>query len=273
MHKRVGLIGNPVEHSLSPFMQNVALRHHGIDAEYELWHTEAEDVQRQVTSLRVEDTIGANVTIPHKQTVMSWLDDVSPTARAIGAVNTIINDGGRLRGDNTDAYGFQASLSEEAPALRATQAVILGAGGAARAVIVALKGMDFARVVIGNRTPEKAEALAREFGVEHASLDHTLSLLSQADLLVNATSLGWHDESPCPDATLRSLPQQAVVMDLTYRETPLLRTAKDAGYVAVDGLGMLVHQGARSFELWFGLKPPVDQMRDAVLAEQRHRSA
>jgi shikimate dehydrogenase len=270
--KRAGVIGDPVEHSLSPHMQNAALREAGIDAQYELWQTSLEDLPARIASLRSSDILGANVTVPHKQAVMELVDDVTDVARKIGAVNTIIPTKDGLLGDNTDAYGFRTSITEKIgmPLLRTV--VVLGAGGASRAVIVALEEMDADRVVIANRTDSRAATLAQEFGVEMAPWSAVREMVfSDVDFLVNATSLGWQDELPISEKDLSRLPKQAVVMDLTYRDTALLRAASARGHAVLDGLGMLIHQGARAFELWTGIAAPVEVMRSAVLAEQAKR--
>lgn len=262
--KRVGLIGNPVAHSRSPQMQNAALQAANIDAVYELWQTEAEDIEDRVRSIRDEAIAGANVTVPHKQAVMPYLDDISETAQLIGAVNTIIPVSGRLIGDNTDAYGFAASIYERYPNFSPVTAIVLGAGGASRAVIVALKQMGATDVIVVNRTLAKAESLAAEFGVASAEWSVLDVLLPRANVLVNATSLGWHDEEVVPAEMIALLPEESLIVDLTYRDTPLLQVAADNHLRALDGLGMLIHQGARSFELWFGREPGIDVMRQAL---------
>lgn len=271
--RRAGVIGEPVEHSLSPAMHNAAFAALGIDARYDLWGTALADLPARIATLRAPDVLGANVTVPHKQAVMPLLDETSETARRIGAVNTIIPQGDRLRGDNTDAVGFRRSIEAAWPRRRIARAVILGAGGASRAVIVALQEMGVETITISNRTPAKATALAGEFGIASETWDEVaVAAFPAADILVNATALGWHGEMPIPVAALDRLPAGSLVMDLTYRQTPLLRAAGGRGLDVLDGLGMLVHQGARSFELWTGAEAPVDLMREAVLAEQARRA-
>lgn len=261
---RVGLIGNPVEHSRSPKMHNAAFAALGMDHTYELWHTEDREVASRVGSIRDTDIAGANVTVPHKQAVMQHLDEISETARRIGAVNTIIPDGDRLIGDNTDAYGFRASILERFPKFAPQTAIVLGAGGASRAIIVALQEMGASEVFIVNRTSVKAERLASELGASFAAWEDLPALIPQTSILVNATSLGWHDEEVLPGDVIKLLPKTAIAFDLTYRDTPFLRAAADNGARTLDGLGMLIHQGARSFELWFGVKPPVEVMTAAI---------
>ncbi|HEV2127191.1 MAG TPA: shikimate dehydrogenase [Thermomicrobiales bacterium] len=276
--RRCGLIGNPVEHSLSPVMQTAAFRETGIGGSYELWPTTDSEVPARVAELREPDVLGANVTVPHKQQVMPEIDEISETARRIGAVNTIINRGGHLVGDNTDAYGFARVVASTGfGASPESRALVLGAGGAARAVIVALQQAGFGTVEIANRTPERAATLARELDRE-GTVSPVLwgdleTVLSSVDLLVNATSLGWHvGELPLDIARLGLLSERATVVDLTYRDTDLLQVARRRGLMAVDGLGMLIHQGARAFELWTGVEAPVEAMRAAVEIEQRGRA-
>ena len=277
--KRSGLIGNPVAHSLSPVMQDTAFRESGVDGSYELWLTTDAEVAARVASLRDTGVIGANVTVPHKQRVMPELDEISDTARRIGAVNTIINRDGHLFGDNTDAHGF--AITVRATGLEVTPesvALVLGAGGAARAVVVALQELGVGRVEIANRTPDRSRTLAAELDghggrVTSVLWDDLETRLPSANLLVNATSLGWHSgELPLDIARMGLLSSRATVVDLTYRDTDFLTVARKQGLVATDGLDMLIHQGARAFQLWTGVAPPVAQMRAAVEAEQRRRA-
>lgn len=272
MTRRIGVIGDPVQHSLSPHMHNAAFRALGIDATYELWETPLAGLASRIASLRDADVLGANVTVPHKQAVEPMLDGISETATRIGAVNTIVRTPDGLVGENTDAYGFRQSIEAAYPGLELPKAVVLGAGGASRAVIVALVQMGVRDIVLANRTPERAMGLATEFGISMVPWEHVVGeSFPSADLLVNATALGWHNEIPVSPAAIDRLPHGTLVMDLTYRDTPLLQAAAEKGRPTLDGLGMLVHQGARAFELWFGQPAPVDTMRDAVLAEQDRR--
>ena len=265
---RVGLIGDPVEHSRSPRMHNAAFASLGMEANYELWHTHAADLEARVAGLRGGTIAGANVTVPHKQGVMPYLDEISDTARRIGAVNTIIPRDGRLIGDNTDAYGVRASILERFPDISPHRAVVLGAGGASRAVIVALQELGASEVLIANRTLTRAEELADELGGRGVAWDELPIALPSTDVLVNATALGWHDEQVLPDEMIAMLPPQALVMDLTYRHTPFLQSAQRHHLRGLDGMGMLIHQGVRSFELWFGITPPLDVMTAAARADE-----
>ena len=262
--RRVGLIGNPVEHSRSPKMHNAAFAALAMPHTYELWHTESDDVASKVTSLRDPGIAGANVTVPHKQAVMPFLDEITEAAHRIGAVNTIIPRGDRLVGDNTDAYGFTAAILEKYPDFAAETAVVLGAGGASRAVVVALQQMGAREVVVVNRTESKAQAISDELGASHVPWSALADLVENASIVVNATSLGWHDEEVLPAEVMKRIPVTSMAVDLTYRNTPFLLGAAAYGVKHLDGLGMLIHQGARSFELWFEVQPPVEVMRAAL---------
>lgn len=263
---RVGLIGNPVAHSRSPRMHNAAFAALGMEGYvYELWHTEAEDLADTVNRVRQADVAGCNVTVPHKESALALVDDVAPTARRIGAVNTIIPRDGRLVGDNSDAYGYAASIRETYPDFVLDRAIVLGAGGASRSVVVALQDMGASEVIIVNRTLARAEKLAAELGASSADWSTLPELLPMANLVTNATSLGWHDERVLDADLVDVLPEGALVTDLTYATTPILKDAASRGLRTLDGFGMILHQGVRAFELWFGVTPPVDVMRDAAL--------
>lgn len=263
---RLGVIGDPVAHSISPAIQGAALRETRFAATYERWHTAAADLPARITSLREGGVLGANVTVPHKQAVISLLDAVQPLAQRAGAVNTIIHHGDRLIGDNTDIEGFDAALAVVCPDVAGRPAVVLGAGGAARAVVLALEQVGATPITVCARAPARAAALAAALApsvIDTAGTDlQTLrELLGEARLLVNATSVGWvGDEMPIPADLLAVLPADTVVFDLTYRDTALLRAARARGLAAHDGLVMLVHQGARAFTLWTGLTAPVEAM-------------
>lgn len=274
---RVGLIGYPLGHSLSPVFQQAALDARGLRAHYELWPTPPEEVPAAIARLRAPDTYGCNVTVPHKEAVLPLVDELAPAAARLGAANTIIRlPDGRLRADNTDLDGFRRSLVERELPLTGRSVVVLGAGGAARAVLVALADLGVARIVLANRHPERAARLIADLDLGSTAVPVALapaalrSFLGDAALIVNATSLGWHgEETPlAPDL----LPPGAAVYDLTYRSTALLRAAGARGLVAIDGLRMLVYQGARAFELWTGSPAPIAIMlaaAEAALAARR----
>ena len=267
----MGVIGDPVAHSISPAMQQPALDALGVAATYERWHTPAADLKDRISGLRASDVLGANVTVPHKQAVIALMDEISDLATRAGAVNTIVNRGGGLFGDNTDVYGFATSLLEACPDACGREALVLGAGGAARAVALGLAEAGVTWITIHNRGVERAHRLAADLEpIEIQVAESTTDLekaLSTVAILVNATSLGWHaGETPLDPDWLLTLPAMALVVDLTYRDTDLLLTARERGLSTLDGLPMLVHQGARALELWTGRSAPVEVMMTAALA-------
>ncbi len=273
--QRVGLIGYPVRHSLSPAFQQAAFDALGLEVRYELWPTSPDQMSERVAGLRSHDILGANVTVPHKQRAFDLVDSVSDLARRAGAVNTILKQGDDLQGDNTDVAGFLAPLKSRQLEPSEMKVVVLGAGGAARAVVVALQAARCPNIVVANRTPQRAAALAQELGgmIEICGLDEELNLqLRRADMLVNATSVGWEaDQLPLDEQALRALHPAAVVYDLTYRQTTLLSVAARNGHPTLDGLEMLVAQGAESFRLWTGENPPLALMLEVARSAARSR--
>jgi shikimate dehydrogenase len=281
----LGLIGYPVSHSLSPVMHNEAFRRQQMNCHYSAFAVRPEDLPAAVAGLKALGFLGANVTIPHKEAVMAYLDEVAPTARLVGAVNTIVNRGGRLIGYNTDGWGFMASLEEAGIRVTGLQVVVLGAGGAARAIAVHLAMAGVAGITIANRTLSRAEELARAIqpaapevpvrAVAAGSREEQAALMD-AGLVVNCTPLGMEGEhvDKTPVADMNLLPQRAVVYDTVYtpRETRLLREARMRGLRTVGGLGMLVHQGACAWEYWFGRRGPVSVMYEAAEAALQARS-
>ena len=255
-------------------MHNAAFRYLEFDVTYEALEVPPAALQEVVSSLRNEHVFGANVTVPHKQAVVPFLDTLSDAAAAIGAVNTIVNDGGRLMGHNTDAAGFLRALIEADFGPHDKRVVVLGAGGAARAVVYALLTAGVAELGVYNRTPDKAEALVNAFStlgtvnvIEPGDLD---ARVRGADGLVNTTSVGMArgghdpDTSPLPGALV---PYRGFVCDIVYRppKTRLLRDAEATGLRTQNGLPMLVYQGAEALELWTGRDAPVEVMRRAAL--------
>jgi shikimate dehydrogenase len=262
--KRLGVLGWPVAHSRSPAIHRAALAALGLDGySYQLLPVPPELFDETVRALGAAGFVGANVTIPHKEAALALADNATERARAIGAANTLTFADGAITADNTDAPGLIASL-DESP--RGKSAVVLGAGGSARAAAWALKDAGAADVLIHNRTPERAQRLAAELGVTFAP-----ELPRAADLLVNCTSVGLSDA----DASLKATPIPAdwissfdCVVDLVYRsdDTPLIAAARELGKSVVDGLEILVQQGALSFEIWTQEAPPLQPMRDAARA-------
>lgn len=269
----LGVIGDPVAHSASPAMHNAALAHTGLDYVYIACHVTPDGLPDLGTSMRTLGIRGLNVTVPHKQSVMAVVDELSEAATRIGAVNTIVHEAGRLLGDNTDAYGIAASLREDGGlAQLPPRVVLLGAGGAARAVLHAvLEDTGVEQVWVLNRTLERAQQLVDELGCGRAVAGplNDSAPLNQAGLLINCSSVGLAphvDVSPLGDGA--GLHDEMVVVDIVYKplRTLLLQQAEAAGARTVDGLGMLVHQAARAFELWTGQPAPVAVMRQALLA-------
>ncbi len=255
-------------------MHNAAFEHLGLEATYEAFEVPPAALREAVSSLRSEQVLGANVTVPHKQAVVPFLDALSDAAKAIGAVNTVVNDGGRLMGHNTDAAGFLRALVEADFGPRDKRMVVLGAGGAARAVVYALLTAGVAEVGVYNRTSAKAEELVGAFSpfgtvdvVEPGDLD---ARVRGADGLVNTTSVGMArgghdpDTSPLPGALV---PYRGFVCDIVYRppKTRLLKNAEAMGLRTQNGLPMLVYQGAEALKLWTGRDAPVEVMRRAAL--------
>jgi shikimate dehydrogenase len=275
--RQIALIGNPLSHSISPAFQQAAIDYYSLDAVYEKWETEPRAVEETLNTLRGQNCIGANVTVPHKETVIPYIDTVDDLARVLGAINTIVNRSGRLFGYNTDGEGFLRALREQANgAIRGRQALVLGAGGAARAVVMALLRARMV-VTVANRTKERADRLVDDLipyagpgQLQAAAYDvSTLSEISpRTALIVNCTTVGMRhspaeNESPLP-ADL--LPGQAIVFDIIANplETKLLQDAKRRGARTINGLSMLVYQGAAAFELWTGMPAPVEAMMAAA---------
>ncbi|NTV64296.1 MAG: shikimate dehydrogenase [Oscillochloris sp.] len=268
------LIGDPVAHSRSPAMQNAALADLGLaQIAYAAAHTPLADLPARVAALRGPVYLGANVTLPHKQAVLPLLDDLEPEAARIGAVNTIYKGAqGRLIGANTDAPGLLGDLAEVGLQLAGRSAILLGASGAARAAAFALAGAGLARLTIANRSLDRAEQLAAALTATPGSAIQAIALadpalaaqITSADLLINATSLGWHaDETPLPDPPVGP---HTFVYDMVYRQTRLLREAAARGAATRDGAGMLVHQGALAFTRWTGRPAPLAVMWAAFRA-------
>ena len=274
----LGVIGDPVQHTASPVMHNAALGATDLDYAYVAFHVAADQVRTVPAAMRALQIRGLNVTVPHKVSIMAGLDEISDEARGIGAVNTISNDDGHLTGHNTDAYGVAASLEHDG-GLRTFPAkvVLLGAGGAARAILyVVLQRPEVEEVALLNRSAGRAQQLAEDLDPEGKRVRvgglEDCDQVGDAGLLINTTSVGMEpeeDKSPLADETC--LHGGLVVLDIVYRplRTRLLAQAEAAGARVVEGLGMFVHQGARAFEIWTGEKAPVDVMRRALTGAQR----
>jgi shikimate dehydrogenase len=267
-HARLaGVLGWPVSHSRSPRLHGHWLETLGIDGAYVPLPVQPDRFADAVKALADLGFRGANVTIPHKQAAFEVCDLVDATARRAGAVNTLVFRDGRIEGSNTDGFGFLESVREQAPGWQPAQGpvVLLGAGGAARAIAAALLDAGCPLVTLVNRSRDRAEALARDLGGAVAVSE--APPLEDAALLVNTTSLGMQGQPPLA-IDLAPLPEAAIVADIVYvpLETPLLAAARARGLAGVDGLGMLLHQARPGFEAWFGAAPRVDATLRAVVA-------
>lgn len=276
---KFGVVGHPIKHSLSAVMHNAAFRELGLAYTYAPYDVEENILGEFISSCR-EDFIGLNVTIPHKLAVIPFLDDLSKEARLIGAVNTIKFENGKATGYNTDGVGFVRSLQEASVPVAGKRFLILGAGGASRAIIFQLVA-DGAKVSVANRDRSKAEDLASDVEGKTGRPINVVSYdtkdlevhLKDVDVLVNTTPVGMHPatgETVIPSAII---PEGIVVVDIVYNppETMLLREARMRGCRTVGGLGMLVHQGAEALRIWLGVDPPIEVMRGVLLAEFRRK--
>ena len=258
-----GVMGWPIMHSRSPKLHGYWLDHYGLAGAYVPLAIKAEGLEAALRALPALGFAGCNLTIPHKEAALRIVDEASPLARRIGAVNCIVvRADGSLEGRNYDAFGFTESLRERAPDLRfdAGPAVVIGAGGASRAILAGLTDEGAPEIRLINRSPARAQALAAEFGgpVRAVPWEARTQALEGASILVNTTSQGMVGEAPL-DLALDALPVSALVVDIVYvpLETPLLAAARARGHRVVDGLGMLLHQARPAFEAWFGIDPKV----------------
>lgn len=270
----LGVLGDPIKHSKSPLMHKIALQTAGIEGDFVPLHVKPDQLEDAMKGIRALHFRGVNVTIPHKVEVMKYLDEIDEGARSIGAVNTIVNDNGRLKGYNTDGIGYVRSLKEETSVeLKGARIVILGAGGAARGVIHALLEEQPESIIILNRTRDKADQLAQEWTTESIpvtgySHDEAKNVLATVDVLINTTSVGMAPLSDELPLETNLIPKGIIVSDLIYNplETRLLRESREhRGCTVHGGLGMFVYQGAVAFEYFTGVAPAVEQMRAAVL--------
>lgn len=276
MSATLGIIGFPIRHSISPVFQQAALDHCQIDATYRAWEVVPDDLGTFVTGLRSAEVLGINVTVPHKEAVIPHLDELDGWASEAAAVNTIVNRGGRLTGHNTDGYGFLRALKEQGGLdPHGRRVLVLGAGGAARGVVLALVREGVGRLTIANRTLVRAQqlaTLAQARGIAGQAIPLGGSSLAQAaaqaELIVNCTTIGMAHGPAENGSPIRcqEVPPGALVYDLVYNplETPFLRGALQAGARVLGGISMLVYQGAASFEMWTGQPAPVAVMLEAA---------
>ncbi|MBB4954764.1 shikimate dehydrogenase [Agrobacterium vitis] len=268
------VVGYPIKHSRSPLIHGYWLKQHGISGSYKKIAVEPSDFSVFLDRIREKDSgyRGGNVTIPHKEAAYQLADCPDDLSEELGAANTLWIENGRLHATNTDGYGFVANLDQCHPGWDQTDcAVILGAGGASRAIIQAIRNRGVAKIHVVNRTAEKALELAERFGpsVQGHGLPALNLVLDGAGLFVNTTSLGMNGEA-IPSIAWEKLNRDAVVTDIVYvpLETELLRQARETGLATVDGLGMLLHQAVPGFEKWFGIRPAVtDELRQLIMAD------
>ncbi len=273
---RLGIFGWPVEHSRSPQMHEAAARALGIALRYERFAVQPDRLAQAVREKHEAGIDGYNLTVPHKQAIVPLLDEIAPAASAIGAVNTVVRNGKRYIGHNTDAPGFIRSLEQAGVAVDGARVAVVGAGGAARAGVVGLAEAGALQITVFARRPDQARSLVSSLQAYvrcpllGLPLSDSARCFATADLLVQATSatLGSNPQAAkfAEALPIDALPKEAAVVDMVYEpvETTVLRRAKAAGLVTVDGLGMLLHQGAIAFEMWTGLRPPLDVMRAAL---------
>jgi shikimate dehydrogenase len=271
-HRWACLLGQPVAHSLSPTLHNAAFAAVGLDAHYEARAVSHDELADAVEALRSADCLGANVTAPHKEAVVGLLYEVSNAAAALGAVNTIINRSGRLCGDNTDAAGLARWMTSAGIQPKGDKALVIGAGGAARAAVWALAQLGANSVRIVNRTPERAAELVMSMSRRLPQTELTSAAISEAGrpasepraIIINATSLGHHGQAPDVHPSWYS--PLSVAIELAYNPpvTGFMIAAREAGARAENGLGMLIHQAALAFELWTGQSAPLEAYETAV---------
>jgi shikimate dehydrogenase len=271
--KQAAVIGWPIEHSRSPMIHGYWLKRYGIDGRYTKIAVKPEEVTAFVTSLAERGLVGCNVTLPHKEAVFRAAAVRERSAEAVGAANTLWLEDGRLHAANTDTYGFMRHLEVSAPAWRSQDkpVLLLGAGGAARGIVYGMLEAGVGEIRVANRTPARAEEIARHFGgrVKALAWDEAERAAEDAGLLVNTTSLGMAKTGPL-DFDVSRLPADAIVADIVYvpLETELLKRARARGLTGVDGLGMLLHQAVPGFAKWFGVTPEVTpELRDILVRD------
>ncbi len=268
-----GIIGYPVKHSKSPTFQTAAFQKLGINAVYVPFHVKPEDLQKAIDGIRALSIKGVNVTVPHKEEVIKYVNEISEEVKYIGAANTIENIDGYLKAYNTDAYGFIRGLKEllqqvnkQIPEL---SFLVLGAGGASRAIIYGLVKEGAKKIYLANRTLEKAEKIISDFKqlnrfleeiIEPVKLHEVENYLDKVDVIVNTTSVGLHPEDK-PLFDYEKIMKKHIIVDIIYKKTPLIKKAEEKGCLWQDGLPMLLYQGAKSFEIWTKKEAPIDVMK------------
>ncbi|WP_162654604.1 shikimate dehydrogenase [Lentilitoribacter sp. Alg239-R112] len=271
--KRAFVVGHPISHSKSPLIHGYWLKKYGLEGSYEAVDVSPDEYPSFIQMLKLDDAefLGGNVTIPHKEQTFKLVDYVDDIAAQIGAANTIYKEGGKLHATNTDVYGFTANLDDFDKSWRkGKKAIVLGAGGASRAILFALKQIGFDEVFLFNRTIERAENLAQDFGnyIKVLPVNELQSGLQDADLFINTTSLGMGG-TKVPSLDFTVMADDALVTDIVYTPliTPFLQMAMDQNMKIADGFGMLLHQAVPGFEHWFGERPQVTkELREIILS-------
>lgn len=260
--KKAGVIGHPIAQSKSPIIHHYWMDKHGIDASYTAHDIASENLEKDVRSLFQEGYLGLNVTVPHKEKIIDLCDDIDGAAKAIGAVNTLLCQDGKVKGFNTDAYGFLKNLEAQCNTenLKDKKTLILGAGGAAKACLYALSQNGFENLTLSNRTKKRAEALQNNFQFEILDWEEKDQNLEDFGLIVNTTSLGMKAQAPL-DFCFDDVSKSAVIYDIVYNPliTDFLKRAQQKNLKIVTGIGMLLYQAALSFDIWFGVKPDIDE--------------
>ncbi|MBE0477730.1 shikimate dehydrogenase [Candidatus Aerophobetes bacterium] len=272
--KIVGLFGYPVTHSLSPLIHNAAFEKAGLNFIYLAFPVKSSNLGEATRAIKALEMVGVNVTIPHKQKIIQYLDELSPEANVVGAINTVVNREGKLAGYNTDGEGFAESLREKSFSLKGKHILLLGAGGAALAISFSLLKEKPESLILTNRTLSRAKDISKKLASSRGEVKmeiveferrNSLPRAKEIDLLINTTSLGMQEGHPAP-INLEQFSSSLFVYDVIYnRETELLNQAKRLGMRYQGGLDMLIFQAALSFEIWTGRKAPVDEMREALM--------
>ncbi|MGE6364389.1 shikimate dehydrogenase [Bacillus paramycoides] len=272
MKQLYGVIGNPIGHSLSPVMHNDAFEHLNMDAHYHAFLVEEETLGEAVKGLKVLGISGFNVTTPHKVAIMEYLDEVAPLAEQIGAVNTVVHREGKLIGYNTDGIGFVRALqSISKDPLQEKRILLIGAGGASRAIYFSLADVGVKAIDIANRTVDKAENLIAgcmgNVNSHALSLERAAEVQGEYDIIIQTTTIGMHPLVEYTPLEIRSLKQGTIVSDIIYNpfETKILGDAKEQGATIQNGIDMFVYQGALAFEMWTGCVPNIDRMKQLVM--------
>ncbi len=272
-----GIFGYPVKHSKSPTFQTLFFQKTNINGIYVPFEVKPENLQLAVKSLRALNIKGVNVTIPHKEEVIKYVNDVSKEVMYIGASNTLVNIDGFIKAFNTDAFGFIKGLKQLEPELAGKKVLVLGAGGASRAIIYGLINENVEKIYIANRTPQRAEKIKEDFRKLHRFIDEVIEIinfnqvedtLNEVDIIVNTTSVGLNeDDKPLFD--YEKIKPEHTVVDIIYKKTPLLQAAEKKGCKWQDGLPMLIYQGMKAFELWTGKWPEVcyEEVKNIFIAD------